>query len=85
MVGSDGVISLHLNINDDRGLQPEDGIPIGAAEDQVPVIATEFISVVVEADLQVHNGQAVLAQDVQMKSKSTGERTLIVVTAQLVQ
>jgi hypothetical protein len=84
-VGPDQAVTVDLNVEDVRSYQPEDGVPLGLNDKGQPVIATEFAVSKLDATVTVPMGQAVLATGVQTKSKTDHARTLLVVTARVIQ
>jgi type II secretory pathway component GspD/PulD (secretin) len=84
-MGPDQAVTVDLNVEDVRSYQPEDGVPLGLNDKGQPVIATEFAVSKLDATVTVPMGQAVLASGVQTKSKTDHARTLIVMTARVIQ
>jgi hypothetical protein len=82
-VNPDGAIVLDLHIQDDRGVQPDDAPVIGADENGVPQRTTQFFKAVLDTEMAIPNGQAVLAEGVQMVSAVAGEQKLIVIMAKV--
>jgi type II secretory pathway component GspD/PulD (secretin) len=83
-VSPDGTIRLDLRLEDSRPHVPADGIPIGQDE-KGPVRATEFVTSTLETQLALTPGQAVPVRDVKTTSRSGRERTLVVVSGQVVE
>jgi type II secretory pathway component GspD/PulD (secretin) len=84
-VGPDQAVTVDLNLEDARSYQPEDGVSLGLNDKGQPVMATEFAVSKLDATVTLPMGQAVLASGVQTKSKTDHARTLIVVTARVIQ
>ncbi len=72
-----------MNLDDIRMVQPEDGIAIGVDDQGRTVLATEFATAKLNANVSVASGQAVLVQGVQMSGKAGNSRTLVVVGAKV--
>ena len=81
-IEADAVV-LDMKFDDSRMVQPKDGIPLGMDENNQPIFATEFALTMVSAKASVATSQAVLVQGAETKAKTTGARTLIVVTAKV--
>jgi len=80
-VGRDGLVSLHLKVDDSHMRAAEDGVAIGADEKGTAVPATEFVTSTLETNLRVRPGQMVLAEGTKAGSKSGQAQTVILVTA----
>jgi type II secretory pathway component GspD/PulD (secretin) len=84
-IGADNLVLLEIRLEDARMFQPEDGVPLGMNDKGQPVLATDFAVTNLNAKLAVQPGQAVLPEGVETKSKSGPARTLVVVTARVLQ
>ncbi|MCI0456472.1 MAG: hypothetical protein L0Z62_05770 [Gemmataceae bacterium] len=84
-VSPEGLVGVELTVEDTQTRVPLDGIPLGVDETGVPIRATEFITSRLKTTLNLRSGHAVLAKGVQTTSKSGQERTLVIVTARVVE
>jgi type II secretory pathway component GspD/PulD (secretin) len=84
-VTSEKTISLELVLRDDRRGLPENGKALGNDDSGKPIRATEFITAKAETDVTVAPGQAVLVKGVSTTCESGKEKTLVVVTARLLE
>jgi type II secretory pathway component GspD/PulD (secretin) len=79
----EGAITLDLTLDDVRMVQPEDGIALGMDDQGRTIMATEFATAKLNANVSVAAGQAVLVEGVQVSGKAGNSRTLVVVGAKV--
>jgi type II secretory pathway component GspD/PulD (secretin) len=84
-VTADGHVLMDLNVEENRGHVPEDGVVIGQEEKGQPVRAEEFITAKLTTQLNVASGQARAAEVVTTSSKSGQAQTLVIAGARLVE
>jgi type II secretory pathway component GspD/PulD (secretin) len=84
-VTAEKTISLELVLRDDRRGLPENGKALGNDDSGKPIRATEFITAKAETDVTVAPGQAVPVKGVTTTCESGKEKTLVVVTARVLE
>ncbi len=78
-------ITLDLRLEEKRPHTPQNGVALGVDENNIPILASEFLTTSVDARLTLPSGQAVLAQRVKTSGKTGQEMLLVIVTARVVE
>jgi type II secretory pathway component GspD/PulD (secretin) len=78
-------VQLDLSVEDNGVAFPEDGFQLGADENGKPILAADIFTASVKTKLDVPAGQAVAARDIKTTSKSGRARSLVIVTARVVE
>ena len=82
-VAPDKVVTVDLKLEDSYPNVPEDGVSIGADENNKPVFATEFVVSTLKSKIDVASGQARVAEGVKTDAKSAKAHTIVVVGARV--
>jgi type II secretory pathway component GspD/PulD (secretin) len=82
---STGGVAVELTVEDTRGYTPEELAAIGANDKGKPAPAAEFVTAQLQTTVRVPAGQAILAKGVKTESKDGDARTLVIVTARVVE
>jgi hypothetical protein len=78
-------VELELYVSDRRLYVAPDGIPIGKDEGGKTIRATEFITTEVNTHLSLPSGHATLVREVNLSPRTGADRTLVVVSVQIIQ
>ena len=84
-VATDGQVIMDLNVDDNRGRVPEDGVVVGTEEKGQPVRAEEWITAKLTTQINVASGQARAAAVVTTSSKSEQAQMLVIAGARIVE
>jgi type II secretory pathway component GspD/PulD (secretin) len=84
-VAAENAVVVDIDVQDARVEVPENGIEVGKDENGAPVRAAETVTATVQGKVRIRSGQAVAVVGVKTESKSGQARTLVIVTARILE